>query len=273
MTKVFIEPILLNNVEIVDKILKKKELRGIDKKICQRIVEKRLDKKTKELIEQKRWKNEKVKNFIKEIRAELRRIYGGFQNPKIDRDVLLKNNDYIGLLKSHLSSKERIDSYKEVCKTIESIVRTPNKIVDIGAGMNPIGIVLFGIVPKEYVAVDISSEDLSIVKQFLESKGIMCKTYARDVREEGLPNERADLYLFLKFFEIYEQGKSHRPTEELIKNAKTKWIVASFSTKTMGNMAMKRSRRIWFEVMVKRLGYWLTSFEVRNEIFYVIRKD
>jgi hypothetical protein len=73
-------------------------------------------------------------------------------------------------------------------------------------------------------------------------------------------------------FEILETSKSHRLTEEIIKLIPSKIIIASFSTRTLGNLPMSRKRRIWFEVMSKRLGYTIDSFKVPNEIFYILKK-
>ena len=68
--------------------------------------------------------------------------------------------------------------------------------------------------------------------------------------------------------------QNHKPSEELItnlfKNKKTKFIVASFATKTLTRKSMNHPNRKWFELMLKRNNLKFNSFNTNNEIFYII---
>jgi hypothetical protein len=164
---------------VVSDVLAKKELSGIDKKIVLKIISLELDSKTKKIIEEKRFKSEAYKDFIKKVRAVLRRVYGAFQKD-VDRTELLAKNDFRGLLLSHKSSDERLPYYKEVYDKIFTITGKPSSILDIGCGMNPVSYEYMSLDKIEYTACDISGKDLTIIQDYFTKKGIIGRTLLFD---------------------------------------------------------------------------------------------
>lgn len=258
--------------EAIALILLKKELKGISEEVVLKAIKRNLTPKVSKIIEDKRFKSNEFKVFKKKVRSELRRQFGAFKNPKVDRAKLLKSKDYDAILKSHLSSKERLPYYGEI---YSRIISSPASIIDVGCGFNPLSINYMPYKPKKYLALDINEDDLKIIREYFKIEGITGEAKVFDATDLSGYNfsESFDYCFCFKLFEILETSKSHRLTEEIINRLPSKRIIASFSTRTLGNAPMTKSRRVWFEVMSKRLGYRIESFKVANELFYILVKQ
>jgi len=256
----------------IEIILGKKELSGISEDIVRKEIDRKLTPKIKKIIIEERFKSGEFKRFVKEIRSQLRRQFGAFNNPKVDREKLIKKRDYEKLLLSHKSSRERMPYYKEVYEKIFFGIKNAS-IIDLGCGLNPLSIEYMPIKIDNYLALDIGKKDLEIINEYFSQKGINGKAVLFDAT--NLDNYRFkkkfDYCFAFKVFEIFEKTNSHRLTEDIILRIPAKIIVASFSTETLGGIRMKRMRRIWFDVMATRLGYTISSFKVQNEIFYILK--
>ncbi|VVB76272.1 Ribosomal RNA methyltransferase (FmrO) [Candidatus Tiddalikarchaeum anstoanum] len=262
------------NEQVISDVLEKKELSGIDKKLVTKIIESLLDSKTKVIIEEGRFKTECYKSFVKKVRAVLRRQYGVFQNTKMDRNELLTKNDFTGLLKSHKSSFERLPYYEEVYNKIFTITGMPSSILDIGCGMNPVSFEFMHLLNVEYVACDINGKDLTIIQDYFNKKGITGRTVLFDAESSDYEFGKIfDTTFLFKLVEILETTKSHRLTEDIVKKVPAKWVIVSFSTKTLSGRNMTGKRRTWFEVMLNRLNMPFEYFEIPNELFYIVRKS
>lgn len=170
-------------------------------------------------------------------------------------------------LEENLSTKDR---HFAVYKIIFKITGIPKKIVDLGAGINPLSYKQLRCTP-EYIAYDINNEFVKKTNEFFRKNRINGKAFCKDILQIELPE--ADVYFLFKLLESVELIKSHKTSEELIKRIPAKWSVVSFSTKTLSGKQMNVPKRRWFELMLKRLNYKYESIETENELFYVIRKS
>ena len=82
---------------------------------------------------------------------------------------------------------------------------------------------------------------------------------------------KADICFLFKVLDPLER-KGHKFSEMLITKIKSNFLVVSFSIKTISNKKMNQPRRIWFELMLKRLNYHFKVFKTSNEIYYIIKK-
>jgi hypothetical protein len=168
--------------------------------------------------------------------------------------------------KENLSVKER--DY-DVYHALFSITGVPKKIVDLGSGMNPLYYKHLGCTP-EYAAYEIDNKCVKKINEFFANEKINGKAYCKDIMQiKELP--KADVYFLFKLLESIETSKSHKTSEELIKRIPAKWIIASFSTKTLSGKQMNVPRRRWIELMLDRLSYEYRIIETSNEMFYAIR--
>ncbi|MBN1923796.1 MAG: methyltransferase domain-containing protein [Nanoarchaeota archaeon] len=261
--------------EVIKIILKKKELANLDKELVKKVINNNLNTKIKKLIKEERFKNKDFKEFIKIVRSQLRRQYGAFQNPKMERMELVKKKDYLNLLKSHQSTKERLPYYKDFYNKLWKITGKPGSILDVGCGMNPVSFEYMNLGNNiEYLALDISKKDLEVISEYFRQKGINGSVKVFDAaRDDYNFNKVFDACFCFKLFEILETTNSHRLTEDIILKLPAKQVIASFSTKTLSDAPMTKKRRVWFEVMLKRLGYSFETIELANELFYCFKKD
>lgn len=227
------------------------------------------------------------KQDIKEIRNQLHKSYASFQtkhknkiNLYLEELKKFSNDSEITkkLLSITLSTKERLDDYQKIYSKIFKITGKPKTIIDLGCGFNPFSYPLMNLKHLTYYAHDISQADINYLNEYfriMKPMGLEGKASILDIRNinnvSNLPS--ADIVLILKVIDILDKN-NHKPSEELIKIIinKTKFIVASFATKTLTRKNMNNPNRLWFELMLKRIGFKYHIINTENEIFYVINK-
>jgi hypothetical protein len=256
------------------------------KDIITKIKSKKYSSISDDLIEQeidnflKQKPRAKDKEIVKEVKARLHRIYGSFQiKKKKKRESLLEDlkkktgstEIHEKILETNLSTKERLRSYRSLYQRIFKITGTPHSILDIGSGINPISYPFMKAKP-EYTAVEIDEEEVDFLNEYFKIKNIKGKAIVMNINEENLKSlPKVDVCLLFKVVDPLER-KNHKFSEILIKAIKAKFLVVSFSTKTVSGRAMKYPRRGWFEQMMVRLGYHYNLLKTQNEFYYVVEK-
>jgi hypothetical protein len=249
-------------LEVVNRIKSKKELSGVSDSIILEHLEEYLRKNKLSL---ERLNNSQIKLVIKDIRSDLRNHVGRFLASTKNRGKLLEKEDIPSLLKTHSSTKERIEFYPQL-KEIISRLNTKS-ILDLGCGINPIALASSGV---KYYASDINTADLNAVEAFFEKNKIDGKTFVCDLNKiEGCKLPEADLCLILKVFDILGK-KDYEIAEKVLESINCKHIIASFSTRTLSGKPMNSPRRIWFEKLLNSLCYQFEIIKSKNEIFYIV---
>lgn len=267
--------------EILAKIKANKKYSGI----ADEIVLEEIEKYKKKHREIERYKDERI---VKDIRTELHKAHGSFQNKFKSKRVkylieLEKNPSDRELIETLLatnqSTKERIDLYENLYEKIFSVTGKPKVIVDIGSGINGVSIPMMGLDNElTYYSYDINEEDSNFLNKFFEIENINGKSFIMNCSkiEELLKISNSDLVLMLKFIDTIEKSeKGHKLAEEIIQTMinKTKFIVASFATRTITGREMNFPHRGWIERMLERIGMKFCLIESSSELFYVISKD
>jgi len=272
---------------IVKDVLAKKELRNLNQEFVKEKVRKYVGthKEIREKIKKEAYvrlrRSKEYKALIKNIRAELREIYGVFILKGYDKlpkllDELKKNpslENHNKILALHKSTKERLPYYLVVYKKIFEIIGTPKRIIDLACGLNPFSYPYLGCKP-EYIACDLAEKDLEFIKEYFEIIGIKGQIKKIDLIKSNLFEiegviKKDDLVLLLKTLDSLETVKRN-VSERILKNIKAKDIVVSFSTKSIGGKkAIHKDRRAWFEKLVKKIGFKIKVFEIPGESFYV----
>jgi hypothetical protein len=283
----------INRISLVIKdILAKRELNNLDEDFVFEKVNNFLEKhkEIKNKLEQTEYskfrRSKEHEEIIKKIRAELREVYGVFIQEHYNKrfkflEELKKNpslESHNKILALHKSSQERLPYYPVVCKKIFEITGIPKKIVDFACGLNPFSypyIASFGIKP-EYVACDLAEKDLEFINEYfriMKIKGSVKKIdLIKDGTEVGGITKEADLVFLLKALDSLEAIKWGN-SEALLSKIKAKFIVVSFSTKSLGGKkAIKKEKRSWFERLAKKLGFKIQAFEIPGELFYIINR-
>ncbi len=213
------------------------------------------------------------RKIVKVVRAALRRSIGLFEKA---RKIKLSGSlqEQVGqLLSTHSSTRERLPFYPQLMQKISEVIK-PTTILDLGCGLHPLAIIFFPGKVEDYRAYDINERDVALINTFFRKMKVPGKAAVADISkitEEQLP--QADLAFLLKVTDIVDQGKGHKKTEELLKIIPAKYVLVSFSTKTMSGRKMTAPRRRWMEWLCKRLQYGYEIWQFENEIFYVVRKE
>lgn len=262
--------------EIIKDIKAKKELRDISdtymESFLKIIIPKKLEEKfdsAKSFSQLKR--TGAYKEFFKTAREKLRKIYGVFKED-INREELLEQRDYEAILKSHQSTRERIDDYPKIIKEIYNSTKAKS-ILDLGCGLNPIAIYPHKNKIKAYYAGEISKDDVDLLNNFFKQENIPGKAFIFDLITDDFSKlPKADVCLLFKVLDALEILEENISLKILRKIPCTN-IVVSFTTKSISGKKSFNTDRSWFERILKTLKYNYKTFETSNEIFYIIKKD
>ena len=247
---------------IVDKIKQKKELSGISREIIKQHLKNYLSRHKFELDNLNK---SQLQVVVKDIRAVLRKNVGRFKASLKDRYKLFEKGDISELLKTHASTKERLDFYpalKEIIKSLKA-----RSILDLGCGINPLALAKPAV---KYYASDINSDDLKIVELFFKKNKIKGKVFVCDLNKvDSCSFPEADLVLILKVFDILGE-QDYKTAMKILEKIHCKNLIVSFSTITLSGKRMRHPRRIWFERLLSSMLYKFKITFSDNEIFYII---
>lgn len=275
--------------EVIKKIKAKKEFSKLKDETIKKELRKYLKKNKKALaaIQENRTRSSEYKKAIKAVRAKLRRIYGLFLTKETEnREDYLEALKHIKtkvmhekILKTHVSTKERLPIYKTIYKKIFAKTGKPKTILDLGCGMNPVSYPWMNLKNIKYYAAELSKEDCEFLNKYFKIMKIKGKAIALDLTEAAKKPEllkkflKADVCFLFKILDEVEEKKGRKASEALIKNIDADWLVISFATKKVTGKPMKYPYRRWLEQMLARLGYEFEIIEESNEIFYVVKKE
>lgn len=232
-----------------------------------------------DLINKNNLKNKKIKLLIKTVRAKVRKVYGLFHDTRIEkRDALLDDYEMnrdkdalVDILRLHLSTKERISYMEELYDKIFKVTGKPEKILDLGCGLNPLTYPWMD-VKAEYYAVEFNQKDVEFINRFFKVEKIKGKAIKLDLLDDykKIKSHAVDVCFLFKVLDSLERVKRYI-SYEIIKNVNAKFIVVSFPLKTVTGKQMRLEQRNWFEKLLGRLDKQFQVFSFKNEIFYLIQ--
>ena len=247
---------------------------------------KNLSKDTiKRIIHWAELRYQKPKEIIKEAKNKLHQIYGAYlENSEIKQvtgliNKLSKDESSIKeislqIQNLHTSSKERIPIIETVYSSIFSITGVPNSILDIACGFNPFAIPFM---PQkghlDYYAQDIDIVEIELINKFFEKIGFPPNAKCNDVLIE-IPDIETDISFVFKTLPVLEQQEK-KYSKKLIENLKSKYIVASFPTKTLcgKKIGMSTNYEGFITELTKELNINYQKLSFINEDFYIIKKE
>lgn len=248
---------------LIEKIKQKKELSDIADSLISEILETYLKKHK---INLENLKEKEIKIIIKDTRSQLRLLAGRFQKSSKDKSKFLQQNKLHELLKTHTSTAERLSFYPELKKIIEKLA--PKSILDLACGLNPIALASPQII---YYASDVKLSELKLIESFFKKNKIKGSVFVYNLRDLSKPLPKADICLLFKTIDIVEKN-SHDLAKKLIKKLNCKYIIISFSTRTLSGKPMQFPRRFWLEKLLDSLSLKFKTFSSNNEIFYLVEK-
>ncbi|MBU0457580.1 MAG: hypothetical protein ABH824_06605 [Nanoarchaeota archaeon] len=278
-------------------IKKKKELKELSNDFVKDKLFKYLQKEHKSaqfLIKSFNQKSSSYKQIVKDVRAQLRKVYGLF---RADEEIKKKSELIEKLLETskgsikrkkiiekilatHASTRERLSIYDELYKKIFTMTGKPKTILDLGCGINPFSLHYMKLRKVSYYVYDISEEEINNLNQYFQllhndNHYFFGEAEVLDILhwlELKKKLKKAEVCFLFKMTDVLDRNKGHKVTENVIQNIPAKFVVVSFPTKTMSGKKMNFPRRKWIELMCRRLSYHYRTLVFENEIFYVIEK-
>lgn len=284
--------------KIIDALLDKKELRSLNGDFIESILEKTKNKNPSlySKLEKKEFnpKSKEFKEFKKIVRKKLRAVYGVFSKSHVseskkekfleETEKALESNNFEKektlakkLLKTHISSNERLKYYELVYSKIFSITGTPKSICDLGCGYNPFSYSFLNCKPK-YVATDISTEDMLFVNKYFKIKNISGKAFqadltkSEDILKVAKETSRFDICLCFKLLDSLE-SKRKGTSRELLSKLNCKYVVVSFSKKTISGRHTISGKRLWFTRILEERGFKAKQIKIGNEEYLLLHKN
>tara|TARA_Y100000034_G_C6885465_1_gene406510 strand:- start:1178 stop:1774 length:597 start_codon:yes stop_codon:yes gene_type:complete len=196
----------------IENIKDKKELRDLDEGFLKNIISKY--------------------NDFKEIRKDLRKVYGMFKGVKYNRD-------------------------DKVYDLIFEKTGKPKKVLDLGCGYSPLH---FPFKDIKYYCADIGND-------YVKDKGFIFDLIHDDYNR--LP--KVDVVFLFRVLESLEFFKRN-VSKEVISRLKCKYVIVSFDKKSLSGKGIKKKGRVWFRRILEGLGLEYEIFDYGNEIFFIIKK-
>lgn len=277
---------------LIQEIKSKKQIENLENELIKEKITKyfltngNIRKKLEQEYKKKQEKIIKSKTFkeiLKIIRKEIGIIYGSFLTQDFTKiEKLLEQTNTLEeskeLLKLHKSTRERINHYDEIYNKIFDW-RKPQKIGDLCCGLNPIAISIIqeklNYLP-EYFASDINPKDMNILNNFFQKFEIKGAAKSYDLTKTNIIEDKefqkCDLVFLFKALDSLEFIKKNC-TKELIQKIQAKNIVVSFPTKSLvSKKDFKMEKRNWFIRFIEENNYKYQTFEIENELFFLIEK-
>jgi hypothetical protein len=290
----------MDNLEkIVGEVKKSKKFSRLGDNYIAFIIEKnlQLNKKVDNLVndgDYRNFRNSKpYKDFLKSVKKFLHDTYDVYQirdiskKDKIYKKILNSKNKeeilqlHIDMLHCHSSTRERKNEYETIYRNIFAVCGKPKKILDVGCGINVFSLPFIGFSDFEYIGCDSVEEDLKLIDDYLRNIGpnfrfkggsLFINIFAEDFLKK-ISKIESDVCFLFKMTDMLDYGrKTHKRTEDFLKDVNSKFVVVSFPTKTVSNKKMRVPRRKWFELMCNRLNYYYDYFGIENECFYIVNK-
>jgi SAM-dependent methyltransferase len=235
----------MNMQDFVTRVKSKKELSGISDKIVIALLQKHIPKQAEKLSEKD------IKEIVSLVRAELRKMSGRFQASALE----------------NTSTIERKEEYSILTKLFEML--KIKSVLDLGCGLNPLKTARSGM---KYYAYDINERNLETVNNYFRENKINGVIKVYDLVNDAAEFPDADITLFMKVFDLLEK-RGHKIAEKLITGTNSRYILASFSTKTLSSKPMRHPQRGWIERLLERRGFQFIFFSTKNEIFYLASRE
>ncbi len=250
---------------ILDEVKNKKEFRGLSDAFVSRVL----------VLHSQKYDVTKVKDrkkLVKETRATLRHLYGAFRMRGYHRkEQYLKKMEHWGdkemaekILSLHLSTRERLNYYPKLYKKLHSMFHF-RTVLDLGCGLNVFSLPWLGY--ASYYGIDVNKDDVEFCNSYLEKFNLGGGIRWGDVMgfDKFVHTDVTFMFKMLEALETLERGS----TKKLLDRLTSKYIVASFATRTLsGGKSLSTRRLKWFKDLVP------IEQEIRmgDEVYYVIKR-
>ncbi len=255
-----------NDKELIDKIMDKKEFRGLPRKDVELVYEKFNKPRNKDYQK------------LKLTRQFLRKIYSGFSSRKILGE---KERDVEWYLMKHKSTKERYEFYEEVYERSFNGLGKSISVIDLGAGINGLSYSFFGKLKKDisYVGVEAVGQFVEVMNNFFGKNKIKGKAYHlslfdKDKIKDLIKNQKSPRVVFLfkviDSLEFVKRNYSKEILSEIVPLCER--VVVSFATRSLGSRKKFGAQRSWLLKFLEENFKIIDDFKLGGERYVVFNK-
>jgi hypothetical protein len=253
------------NKEILEKIRGKREFSQLPEKDIEMAFEQFAKRQASE--------EDKI-TLTKEL---LRKIFSAFISKKL---LSLKEKEPEWILRKHISTRERLDYYKEIYQRIFKEHKKAS-VIDLGAGINGFSYSFFkemGI-QVDYTAIESVGQLVELMnfyfkKKKLNAKGIHLSLFELEKVKKIIKKQKKPRVVFL--FKVIDALESLKPnySKELISEVVkiSDKMVVSFATKSLGSREKFKANRNWISEFIYDNFIVSDDFELGGERYLVFNK-
>jgi 16S rRNA (guanine(1405)-N(7))-methyltransferase len=216
----------------------------------------------------------KEKEIEKNVRKKLHQIYGAYQVLGIRYQVLGIDE----VLKSHVSTAERMGFYEEFYRKIFDVLGEPGKkykIYDAACGLNPFSAFYFKERVELYHCSDIDVEANKEINRFFTENGLSnFSSENRDLMVDEIPFSDYDVVFLFKTLSCIERQEKGSAKKILHNALAAPIVVVSFPSKSIGGKekGMVENYSNFLEELLEDIPHTKTILHFPTEAVYVIFK-
>lgn len=257
----------MDKKQIIEKIMSKKEYSQLPKKDVKKVFEK---------FEKRQTTDEEK---IKLSRDLLRKIYSSFSSGKL-LNIKDKKEDWI--LKKHLSTRERLEYYKELYeRLLGNYESKKTSIIDLGAGVNGFGYKYFSEsgFDVDYTAVEAVGQLVALMNFYFmknkqNAKAIHESLFELDKIKKIIKNAKKPRVVFLfkviDSLEMIERDYSKKFLSAIV--PLVEGVVISFATESFVKRQKFKADRSWILNFIKDNFNLIEEFQLGSEKYISFRK-
>jgi 16S rRNA (guanine(1405)-N(7))-methyltransferase len=213
--------------EIVDRVRRSSRYRAVDPALVARLA-------TEELP-----KSRNVDEAVKRVKRRLHQAVGAFRSARRASTVVWPADDPMELrdaclaaMREHASTRERAPYLDAFYPAIWEVTGTPDSVLDLGCGLNPLALPWMGIGGAPYHAIDVDAGTLEVARGFLESVGQPHVAEVCDLVAD-VPAEAAGVGLLLKLVTTLDRQDAEAAAR-LLRGLRVEHAVVSFAARSLG---------------------------------------
>lgn len=176
------------------------------------------------------------------------------------------------LLRSHVSTRERLPYLRTFYERLFSVTGVPNSVLDLACGMNPFAFPWMGLsLSVSYHAYDIHRSRVALINQYFCLQGLSPLAEVRDVLVDP-PMIQADVAFFFKEAHRFEQRR-HGCNRDFWRALRVKWLLVSLPIMDLtGHHSMVERQRALVERTLASLSWSVTELLFESELVFCIRR-
>ncbi|VVB82753.1 Ribosomal RNA methyltransferase (FmrO) [uncultured archaeon] len=253
------------NKSVLEEIKKKREFSQLPEKDIEMAFEQFAKRQADE---------DEKKRLTKEL---LRKIFSAFISKKL---LSLKEKEPEWILRKHISTRERLNYYKEIYPRIFSEYKKAS-VIDLGAGINGFSYKFFKEeeIEIDYTAIESVGQLVELMnfyfkKNKLNAKGIHLSLFELEKVKKIIKEKKKPRIVFLfKVIDALESLKRDYSKElisEIVKISDK--IVVSFATKSLGSREKFKANRNWISEFIYQNFKVSDDFELGGERYIIFNK-